>query len=82
MLNNIFVSLMMKIVAFLFTKGLEYFHGQQKKSETEKNIDERLAKFKEAYKGAFDGEPVTPEQRAKLNQAIRDFIRGDGGGGL
>ncbi len=42
--------------------------------------EERLEKMKRAYKEAFDGTPVTKEQRKKLNEAISIFIRNDDGG--
>lgn len=81
-ISNIFVALLTKLASWLFAKGLEKYHSELDKAETNKDIDERLKTFKEAYAEAFNGEPVTPEQRKKLNAAIADFIRGNSAGGL
>jgi hypothetical protein len=44
---------------------------------TDDELDRRLHAFKEAYKDAFDGTPITEEQRKKLNASIESFIRLD-----
>lgn len=79
-LTNIVVSLMTSFTSWLVTMGLQKIHGKQEKAQTDKDIDQKLSKFKEAYKEAFNGQPVTPEQKQKLNSAISDFLRGDGHG--
>lgn len=82
-LAGIFASMMSKLVSWLVSKGLEWYHGREQKAATEDDINNKLVKFKEAYKEAFNGEPVTPEQREKLKGSIRDFIRGvDTNGGM
>lgn len=81
-ISNIVVILLTRLTSWLFTKGLEVKAGRDQKAATDADIDQKLATFKEAYKESFNGEPVTPEQRKKLNQAIADFIRGPGTGGL
>ncbi len=79
---SIIVALMTKLTSWLLTKGLEVVHGKQDQAATDADIDARLASFKNAYKEAFNGQPVTVDQRQKLNQAIADFIRGGTNGGL
>jgi uncharacterized protein YgfB (UPF0149 family) len=70
------------LASWLMAKLLEFIHGQEKKAKTEKDIDHKLKDFKEAYKEAFDGNEITPEQRQKLQKAISDFIRSPSGSGL
>ncbi len=41
-------------------------------------IDARLATVRNAYKQAFDGTPITRDQRERLNSALSDFVRGTG----
>lgn len=79
---SVFALVLEKLATWLFQKGLEAKHGRDQQVATDADIDQKLATFKEAYKETFNGEPVTPEQRKKLNQAIADFIRGPGTGGL
>ena len=67
---------MLRVVTILVQKGLEVFHGKQKQAKSEQEIDARLAKLKAASLEAFDGKPITPEQRKKLRGAISDFIGG------
>jgi heme oxygenase len=82
LIERIIVAVMTKLVSWLLSKGLEKLHGVNGSLETKRDIDARLKSFKDAYKEAFDGTEITPEQRAKLRQSIADFIRGTGNGGL
>jgi hypothetical protein len=67
--------LIIKLVSML----LEQSNKNVPAPVTDESIDARLAKFKDAYKDAFNGQPVTTEQRQKLNEAISSFIRGANG---
>jgi len=80
--SNLIVLIMTKLTSWLLAKGLEQIHSKQVQTQSDKDIDSRLQSFKQAYSEAFNGEPVTTEQREKLKKAISDFIRGDGSGGL
>lgn len=80
--SNLIIVLLTRLTSWLFAKGLEKLHGAKQKESTERDIDERLKLFKQAYKEAFNGESITPEQRKKLNQSIADFLRGSNTGGL
>jgi hypothetical protein len=75
-LADFVVTILAKLGSWLVSQGLVYIHGQQVKAATDASIDARLSAFKQAYKEAFNGQPVTPEQRQKLNSSISDFIRG------
>ena len=77
---SLVVSILTKLTSWLLARGLEKLHLEQDIYEKKNQIDERLKNFKDAYVEAFDGHPLTEEQRAKLKKAIADFIRGDGGG--
>lgn len=79
-------AILERLVTSLISRLMEYW--DKKKSEenriksTDVEIDRRVLKVKDAYKEAFDGTPVTKEQRAKVNEALREFIRGGSNGGL
>lgn len=82
MINTILAELLSKLASWLFAKVLEFLKGQQQKDETNEDIDEKLQHFKAAYHQAFDGSEVTSEQREKLKQSIRDFLRNPNVGGM
>ena len=79
---GIFIELLTRFASWAFSKGLQHYHGEQEHAETDRDIDARLKLFKDAYKEAFNGEPLTTEQKKKLNYAISDFLRGGPDGGL
>lgn len=81
-LATIVVQLITNLGSWLMARALEAIHSKQQQASTDSQIDQRLAGVKAAYKEAFNGQPVTPDQRAKLNQAIADFIRGPSGTGV
>lgn len=81
-LAQIVIMLMTKLTSWLFAKGLEVVNAKKLQISNNADIDDRLLAFKNAYKEAFNGQPVTPEQRAKLKQSISDFIRDGSNGGL
>ena len=71
-----FAQVMMKLIPWLISKGMEFYHKEQDVKAAGESIDERLKAVKDAYQKAFNGEPITPEQRTELHRAISDFIRG------
>lgn len=58
-------------------RGLEYIHSKKEVSISDKEIDHKLENFKSIYKESFNGEPVTKDQRTRLNKAIADFLKSD-----
>lgn len=80
MIERIIIALLTKLTSWLFAKGLEKLHGIHDQAETNQDIDARLKAFKNAYKEAFDGTEITPEQRQKLRASIASFVRGPDGG--
>lgn len=82
MIEKIVVELLTRLLSLLLEKGSEIYKSHQSKVVTEKDVDERLKQFKEAYTEAFDGNPITPEQRKRLNQSIANFILGNPPGSL
>ncbi len=79
-LVSIATKLLTNLASWLFGKTLAWIHGRQQKANTEKEINQKLEVLKNTYKEAYDGTPVTPEQRKKINQAISDFLRGGSNG--
>jgi len=82
MLSDFAVAILLKVVSALFTELIARLHQNQDVMTSNNQIDARLTAFKNAYKEAFNGEKVTPEQREKLRSAISDFIRGSSNGGM
>lgn len=82
MIEKIIIEIVTRLVSWLYARGLVAVKEAQAKKEAEADIDARLEKFNEAFKGAFNGEPVTDEERKRLNQAAADFIRGSSSRGL
>lgn len=79
MIERIIEKILSALVSWLMAKGLEIIHGREKKAKNEKDIDQSLKKFKEAYKEAFDGNEITPLQKEKLKKSISEFIRNPSG---
>lgn len=82
MFEKIITSILTNLASKFLTWVLEYFKGKQQQKDTNEDIDQRLDQVKQAYKEAFNGEPVSKEQRQKLNQSLADFIRNPNNGGL
>jgi hypothetical protein len=75
-------KVLIKLLPWLTAKVMEFFHGLDEKKAAGESVDARLEAMKEAYKKAFDGTDITPEQREELKHAISDFIRGGTAGGM
>lgn len=71
-----------KLGAWLGTQLLVWLNKRNETAVSNSEIDAKLKAFKAAYKEAFNGEKVTPEQKAELKKAISDFIRNPDPGGL
>jgi hypothetical protein len=77
---NFLATLLAKVaqalLPWLLAKLMAYLNKEKSLEDNKEKIDELLVKVKEAYKKAFNGQPVTPEQEQELKRALRDFIRG------
>ncbi len=80
MIANLMAIILTNVTSWILARGLEAIHGKELQKTTEGDINKKLLDFKLAYKEAFDGSPITPEQRQKLKSAISDFIRGGSSG--
>ncbi len=80
--SSLVLAILTRLTSALLTKGLEVLHGSRLKYDTDLDVDQKLKAFKDAYREAFDGKPITPEQRSKLKTSIRDFISNSNNGGL
>jgi hypothetical protein len=74
-LTNLFAILIAKFAAWLFDKSLVLFEEKLQREKTENQIDRDLENLEHAYKEAINGQPITKEQREKINRAISNFIR-------
>ena len=65
------------VLPWLAARALEYINEKllnaRDKSLVKKNVSLRLTQFNEAFKKAVNGEPITPEQKEELKNAIRNF---------
>lgn len=82
MLERIIIQLLTLLAQWLYNKGLEKYKKNETKEQAEAEIDAKSKKVKEVSKEVFNGEPVTKEDRSKINSAIREFLRPTGDGGL
>lgn len=82
MIERILIAVLIRVTTYWVTSALEYSNKNNSKAFSERTIDERLEKVKAAYKDAFDGQPITPEQHKSLKSAVALFISNDSNGGL
>ena len=76
MIERILIAVLTPIA----TRALTWVLERVNEPDAGKDVDDRLAQFKDSYKKAFDGNDITPEQRKELNRAISDFVRGTSSG--
>lgn len=81
-LLELLASFMLKAVSALVVKGMEWYSDHEAAVAKQKQIDDNLKLMKAAYKKAFDGQPMTADQREDLKSAIRNFITHGTSGGL
>ena len=86
MIERIVVAILTRLGAWLYARALSVINERIKesadKAAAEAEIEAKTKRINRAYSEAFNGEPVSKEQREKLNREIADFLRGDGNGGL
>lgn len=75
MIERIIIALATQLVAWIYQRVLDKVQKDSEKNDETEISKERKEKFEKAMKETFDGTAVTPEQRKKLNDAIRDFVR-------
>jgi hypothetical protein len=76
MFERLVIALLTNLGSWLLTKGLIFIQKREEKCADDASIDLRVDKVKESLREALDGTPVTPEQRSKFNNSLRDLIRG------
>ena len=76
-LAGLVALVLQKLIPWALTKLMEYFQKKNEIKGVKTDIDAKLQTVKDAYTKAFNGEPITPEQRKELHRASSDFIRGD-----
>lgn len=74
-LSQLFIKLLSAFASWLIGRVSQEVQRQQKSSQTAEDVDAKLQKLKEAFTEARDGKEVTSEQRKKIQDAARDFIR-------
>lgn len=79
-LSSLVSSIILKLASWGFTWALGKYHQAQDETKTNADIDQKLSSFKEAYKQAFNGQPMTVEQKDALEKAISTFLRNNDGG--
>ncbi len=74
-MQTLIADLLTKLASRLITEGIARLHA----TDAGKEIDKKLETFKRVYEKAFDGTPITKDQKNEINKAISDFIRGTAG---
>ncbi len=73
-LLGLIISCLERVAVALVTRLIEHHAKKTKNRASVKEISINLDKVKSAYNQAFDGTPLTPDQRKQFNAAISDFI--------
>lgn len=76
MIERIIVAVLMNLLTRLYNLILGRIEAAKQKKADDAATDARVAAYKEKVNQAFDGTPVTPEQRKEINDALSDLIRG------
>lgn len=79
-LTGLASTVLLKLASMLMTWVLGQFHQKEADDQSSSDIDSKLSAFKDAYKKAFDGTPITAEQKNELEKSIADFLRNSDGG--
>jgi hypothetical protein len=79
MIEKIILALVTQLGSYLISAVLKSRAKKQEAPANPEEVDRRLADVKAAYTEAFDGKPITPEQRKKINLALSAFINGGHG---
>jgi hypothetical protein len=75
-LSTLIAEIITRLASILVAEALKRAEETQVRMQNARDIDGRLDAFKNAYREAFNGEKITPEQDEKLKASISDFIRG------
>lgn len=82
MIESIIVKILEMVAAWCFTRLLEYKRQRDQTAETNKDIDRRLTILKTVFMEVSHDKTVTPDERAKIKDAMRDFVRNSQSGGM
>jgi hypothetical protein len=82
MIERIAIALLTRLGSWLLAKALEYIQNREEKKADESAIDDRVNKVKDVLRESLDGTPLTPEQKLKFKESLRDLIRGGSSSGL
>lgn len=84
MIERILIALITRLGAFLYARALKKIddHAKEKaeSDQATKAMSEKLERIKTAYAEAFNGNPISKDQRQELNRSIRDFLRAPSSG--
>lgn len=73
------VLILEKLIPWALTKLMEWNTAREAdertKEEREKSNALKLKQFNDAFNKAMDGQPLTPEQKEELKNAIRNLTR-------
>lgn len=82
MIESIIVKILEMVAAWCLTRLLEYKRQRDQTAETNKDIDRRLTILKTVFMEVSHDKTVTPDERAKIKDAMRDFVRNSQSGGM
>ncbi len=76
MISKLIVAVLVELGSRLLTFAIAAKAKREREELDAAESAKRVAAVKSALNEAVDGQPVTKEQRAKLNSAFRDLVRG------
>lgn len=82
MISKIVAAVIADLSARLFAWLLAQRAKQTTEAASETAIDQKVIAVQTAMKETLDGQPATPEQKAKMREAFRDLVRGGPSSGL
>lgn len=82
MIESIIVKILEMVAAWCLTRLLEYKRQRDQTAETNKDIDRRLTILKTVFTEVSHDKTVTSDERAKIKDAMRDFVRNPTSGGM
>jgi hypothetical protein len=74
-LHNVAVALVTKLATWLYDKAMESYQADKLRDKTQAEADAKLKEFKDACKEAFNGYPVSKDQKKRLNKAAKELLK-------
>lgn len=81
-LSDLVVRILEGLGTYIVAQAIARSKANQQSAASDAEVDQKLAALKDAYKAAFNGQPVTKDDKKNLQSAISQFISGGDSRGL